>query len=429
MTKPESAAVRCGTGGRFDGSKRRGGMRGALLAAIAVESLGTGLYLPLAMLYFLQVTPLDLGAIGLLVTLGTALTLPMPLAVGWLVDRIGPRWVVVSGQVLQGLGFLCYLTVSGAYSLVAAAVVTTAGLRVYWSSVFALIADQADAERPDGKDQWFARTAMVREAGAGGGALLAGTLLSSDSTRVYHGLILGSAVAMLAAALVVGLVVPSVPHHPPPARGRSGYRALLRDVPYLRLIGTCMIFALCSTFLALSLPVYLVEGLSGPAWAPGPLLALNTLLLATCTGFVTHFARRRWSRPRAMATAGMLWALWCAASAAAVLLPPGAVVPFLAGSVVCFSAAEMVYGPASNALTAEVAPVGSRGTYLAAFQYTFATATMVAPSLFGLLFSRDRLLPWLAVGVLAALGSVLMLRLEHRLSDAGRGESAPLPLS
>ncbi|MEV1008009.1 MFS transporter [Streptomyces sp. NPDC049881] len=393
-------------------------IRRPLFAAVAVESLGTGLYLPLALLYFLKATHLDLGTIGLLVSMATALTLPLPLAVGWLVDRIGPRWVVAAGQALQGIGFLCYLAVSGAASLVAAVLVTTAGLRIYWSSVFALIADQADADRPDAKDEWFARTTMVREAGAGGGALLAGALLGTDSLRVHHALILASAVAMLAAALVVAFLVPPVPHHAPPAEGRSGYRALLRDRPFLGLIGTCTIFALCSTFLALSLPVYLVEGLSAPGWAPGALLALNTLLLATCTGTVTRFVRRRWSRPRAMATGGGIWVLWCAASAAAVLLPSNAVLPFLACAVACYSVAEMVYGPASNALTADVAPAGSRGTYLATFQYTFATANIVAPGLFGLLFSRDRLLPWLAVGLLAALGSLLMLRLEHRLPAA-----------
>jgi MFS family permease len=121
-----------------------------------------------------------------------------------------------------------------------------------------------------------------------------------------------------------------------------------------------------------------------------------------------------------MAWAGGLWALWCAASAAAVLLPSGALVPFLVAVVVCYTAAEMTYGPASNALAADAAPAGSRGTYLAAFQYSFAVANILAPSLFGLLFSQDRLLPWLAVGVLAALGAVLMLRLEHRLPQERR---------
>ncbi|WP_313904910.1 MFS transporter [Streptomyces sp. IB201691-2A2] len=403
-----------------DGTGHSGLRRWPLLAAVAVDSLGTGLYLPLSMLYFLRVTDLDLAAIGVLVSVSNALTLPVPLAVGRLVDRFGPRLVVAGGQAVQGLGFLLYLTVSGAGSLVTAVLVTSVGLRVYWSSVFTLIADQADAEGAGAKDHWFARTGMMRETGAGGGALLAGAVLAAGSARVYDGLILASALAFLAAALAVVLAVPSTPHAPPPAEGSFGYRALLRDRPYLALIGTCTIFALCSSFLALSLPVYVVQGLSGPDWAPGPLLALNTLLLATCTAAVTRFVRRRCTRVRAMAWAGGLWTLWCGASAAAVLLPSRALVPFLVAVVVCYTVAEMTYGPASNALAAEAAPPGSRGTYLAAFQYSFVGADILAPALFGLLFSHGRQLPWLAVGLLAALGAVLMLRLEHRLPQEHR---------
>ena len=89
--------------------------------------------------------------------------------------------------------------------------------------------------------------------------------------------------------------------------------------------------------------------------------------------------------------------------------------PFLAATVVCYTAAEMISGPATNALAADAAPPGSRGTYLAAYQYSFAVANIVAPSLFGLLFSQNRLLPWLAVGLLAVLGALLMLRLERHL--------------
>jgi MFS family permease len=121
-----------------------------------------------------------------------------------------------------------------------------------------------------------------------------------------------------------------------------------------------------------------------------------------------------------MAWGGGLWVLWCAASAAAVLIPSPALVPFMALVVMCYSVADMTYGPASNALAADAAPAGSRGTYLAAFQYSFAFSSIIAPSLFGLLFSQGRSLPWLAVGLLAALGSALMLRLEHRLPQERR---------
>ncbi|MGP4111529.1 MFS transporter [Streptomyces sp. 4N509B] len=413
-----------------DGTGRGARRTWPLSTAVAVDAVGTGMYLPLSLLYFLKVTDLSLATIGVLISVATVLTLPVPLVVGRLVDRLGPRPVVACGQALQGLGFLLYLTVSGAASLMVAVLVTRIGLRVYWSSVFTLIADQADAhaadaedantegpniEGTDAKDHWFARTAMIREAGSSSGALLAGAMLTVGSTRVYDGLILGSALAFLAAALVVTLAVPPTPHTAPPPKGRSGHRALLRDRPYLALIGTCAIFALCSTFLVLSLPVYVVQGLSGPDWAPGPLLALNTLVLATCTSAVTRFVSRRCSRPRAMAWAGGLWVLWCTAAASAVLVPSAALVPYLAVVVVCYSVAEMTYGPASNALAAAAAPAGSRGTYLAAFQYSFACSSIIGPGLFGLLFSHHRLLPWLAVGTLAALGAVLMLRLERRL--------------
>ncbi|MEV0265874.1 MFS transporter [Streptomyces sp. NPDC050617] len=413
------------------GTGRSGPRRWPLLAAVGIDSLGTGLYLPLSLLYFLRVTDLDLGTVGVLVSVASAAALPVPLAIGRLVDRIGPRLVVAGGQALQGLGFLLYLTVSGASSLVVAVLVMKAGTRVYWSSVFTLIADQADAEGTsakgvDAKEYWFARTGMLRETGAGGGALIAGALLAADSSRVYDGLILGSALAFLAAALTVVFAVPTTSHAQQPAAGedrsgRSGLPALLRDRPYLALIGTCTIFSLCSNFLALSLPAYVVEGLHGPGWAPGALLALNTALLATCTAAVSRFVRRRCTRARAMAWAGGLWVVWCAATATAALLPSAALVPFLVVVVVCFSAAEMTYGPVSNALAAAAAPAGSRGTYLAAFQYAFAGASVIAPSLFGLLFSQNRLLPWLTVGLLAGLGSVLMLRLERRLpQEEGR---------
>ncbi len=387
--------------------------------AVGIDSLGTGLYLPLSLLYFLRVTELDLGTIGVLVSVASAAALPVPLLVGRVVDRFGPRLVVAGGQALQGLGFLLYLTVSGTSSLLIAVFVMKAGTRVYWSSVFTLIADQADAEGADAKESWFARTGMLRETGAGGGALLAGLLLAVDSSRAYDGLILGSALAFLVAAVVVVLMVPSTSHvrtaQAPSPQGRSGLPALLRDRPYLVLIATCTLFSLCSNFLALSLPTYVVKGLSGPGWAPGPLLALNTLLLATCTAAVSRFVRRRCSRARAMAWAGGLWVVWCAASAAAALVPSAALVPVLVPVVVCFSLAEMTYGPASNALAAASAPIESRGTYLAAFQYSFAAASVISPSLFGLLFSRNHQLPWLAIGLLAALGTLLMLRLEHRL--------------
>lgn len=96
-------------------------------------------------------------------------------------------------------------------------------------------------------------------------------------------------------------------------------------------------------------------------------------------------------------------------------------VGYLALVMLLWAAAEMLHGPASNALSADAAPEGARGTYLAAFQYSFATADMVTPGLFGLLYGVERVLPWVVVGCLALVASVAIRPLEERLTGVRAG--------
>jgi hypothetical protein len=131
---------------------------------------------------------------------------------------------------------------------------------------------------------------------------------------------------------------------------------------------------------------------------------------------VTRLSRRRLTRPGAMMAGGLLWVGWCVATALAVLVPRGPLlVGYLAAVMLLWAAADMLYGPGSNALSAEATPPQSRGTYLAAFQYSFAVANMVTPGLFGVLYELGRTLPWLVVAALALLGSLLIRPLERRL--------------
>ncbi|WP_435228305.1 MFS transporter [Streptomyces sp. Tue6028] len=401
----------------------RDGAAWAIPMALAVDAVGTGLFLPLSMVYFLAVTDLSEADVGLLLTAATACSLLLPLLVGRIVDRIGPRPVVIAGQLSQAVGFFLYLGVTGPVSLFLAALVESAGLRVYWSSVFALIAEQADGEA---KDQWFARAGMIRAAGTGIGTVLAGVLLATDSRHVYRGMVLADAISFVVAAVTVGLFVRGARRPAPEvvAESPDGVRQLLRNRPYLELIGVNVLFNICTVFLAVATPVYVVRGLHAPGWTVGVFLTITTAVVATCTAEVTRRVRRRTSRGGAMAWAGRLWAVWCGAAALAVLLPRGApLVGCLALVMLLWATAEMLHGPASNALSAEAAPEGARGTYLAAFQYSFATADMVTPGLFGVLYGVDRVLPWVVVGGLALTASVAVRPLERRLTGSGGEES------
>ncbi|OKI02383.1 hypothetical protein A6A06_15180 [Streptomyces sp. CB02923] len=406
---------------------------------MSVDALGTGLYVPLSLLYFLHATDVGLPLIGTLVSVATALSLPVPLLAGRAADRFGARPVVITGQLVQAVGFFLYLQVSGPVSLMVAVLVEGIGARIYWSSVFTLIAELADADTTGrAKEWWFARASMIRAAGMGAGGMTAGVALAWESTRAYHLLILVNGVSFTVAALLVRSLVrvnPAVRTHPPrtateteteaaaEAGARTeppgaGHRALLRDRPYLQLILANTAFAVCSTFLTTALPVYVTKGLGVAGWVVGPLLAVNTVLLATTPALVSRFVRRHMTRVRTMALSGLCWTVWCAGSAVALLVPHAALPVFLLLVLLCYTAGELIHEPASNSLAAGAAPPPVRGIYLAAFQYSFTVGTIVSPVLFTVLFSQRAALPWIVVGGVALLGTALTLPLERRLPYA-----------
>jgi MFS family permease len=139
-----------------------------LLTALGIDNVGSGLFLPLALVYVTRVVGLPLGTAGTVVALGTAAGLGVPPVAGRLVDRVGPRPVVIAAQLLQALGALSYLAARGALAAAMAAVLLAAGQQLFYSSVFALIGDVAGdgpKDRPftvAGIDGWHIHRAGCR---------------------------------------------------------------------------------------------------------------------------------------------------------------------------------------------------------------------------------------------------------------------------
>jgi MFS family permease len=380
--------------------------RAALLAALGVDMAGSGLFLPISLLYFLAVTELRLETIGLLLSVATIVSLPVPVIVGHLVDRFGPRGIVVAAQVLQGLGFAAYGWASGPVSVLVPAMVVAVGQRMFWSSFFTLVADQAEPGR-SGEDSTFARVSMVQAAGTGLGALIAGFALTGDAGTYRLVVMIDAASYLISAVLLCGV---------PRARSRGreefqgSYADLFRDRPFLAFLGVNAIFALCAVMVGVAVPVYLVDGLpDAPRWLAGPLLTFNTVLLATGQTVMVRLVRRL-PRVRALALGALLMAFWSLALAFALRVPHPLLIGYLAGAMALFAAGELIIAPVANALAASAAPDHLRGRYLAIMQYGFATAQVVAPTFFTVLYSRGRAWPFLALAVLATVASAVIAR-------------------
>lgn len=382
-----------------------------LLAVLLVDALGTGLFAPFSLLYFHVAVGLPLPAVGLALSAATAAALPAAPIAGSFVDRFGARKVVISAQFVQGAGFAGYLFVGSIPALVPAAVLVAVGQRIFWSALFTLL---AEISAPEDRDRWYGLTGAAQAAGFGAGGLLSGLALAAGGLAGYYLVVAANSASFVLAGLLLLFRVPEPPRTDAGREAGDGYRAVLKDGPFLGLIAANAAFALCDVMLAVGIPVFAVATLGAPAWVPGMILALNTVLLAGAQTITVRLVEP-YRRTRALALAGLLWCGWCTATAVSLSVPAYLLVPYLLLATGPFTLAVLIHAPTSNALAAAASPEALRGRYLAAYQLSWAVASFVAPGLFTLLLSAGPALPWAAVGAMALLAGLSILRLEPRL--------------
>ncbi len=121
-----------GSDGRHSGVSHRPKLI-ILGLALAVDMLGSGLLLPVSLLYFTEVTGLRLGTVGPLLSLAALASLPVPVIVGHVADRTRPLSRVLAAQLLQGAAYAAYALVNGPITLLAAAIAAARRVRRGWA--------------------------------------------------------------------------------------------------------------------------------------------------------------------------------------------------------------------------------------------------------------------------------------------------------
>jgi MFS family permease len=383
-----------------------------LLAGLAIDSFGGGCAGPLLLLFFTRVADIPLGAAGLTMTIATLFSVAAPAAVGVVIDRVGPRNLVIGAQFAQGLAFVGFFFGRSLWLLFLCTLIATTGQRVFWSSIFSLLSDVSELKE---RDRWFGLGGMMQAGGFGLGALAAGGLLSFDGDTPFLIAMAVDAVTFFVAGLLLTRIHSA---HDPRAAQDNGPAPLLRkDRPFLVLIGANSVLALCTMLMGVGLPVYVAEALPAPKWIVGVLLAAISVVLATGqTLVVRHTERRR--RTNVMVLAGLLWAAWGVLMAGLLHIPAGLVVPGLVVATLVFASADVLHAATSNALAAAVAPDRGRGKYLSYWQYSFTLASVLVPAFFAQLFDRRAEYPWLAISVLALAAACTIVVLERVLPDA-----------
>ncbi|MGR6918707.1 MFS transporter [[Actinomadura] parvosata] len=380
------------------------------LAGMFVDALGSGLYVPLTLLFIHEVTGLPMTAVGLGVTVAAVVGLAANPVAGILIDRFDARRVLVGTYLLRALAFAAYPFVDGIAALIVVAALVAVGDRAYYPASGGYVSALADGTV---RDRLYTLVATARNVAFGLGGLLSAGVISLAGVTGFAVVALLNAASFTVAALC--LLRSGRPAPAAPSRQPVGYRQVLADRPFVTLVAAEQAYTLIHMVLPVALPVYAVTVLDVPPALMGVLYAINTVLVAAGQVPVRRWQRHS-RRTRAMALSGLVMMLACAAYAATAALPAGpARVGGLLAATLVLTLGELLHTVPSWALAAAAAPPALRGRYLAIYQQTWAVAAVLAPAGFAALLGAAPPLLWLALAVLVGLAALTLLRLTHRL--------------
>ncbi|MFB7053465.1 MFS transporter [Streptomyces vinaceus] len=378
---------------------------GLFITGNLIDSVGNGMLLPLGLLYFTDVQGLPLAQVGAAMTAGQALALPVTFLAGRLMDRVGPRRVVVWANILSAAGFALFLLAREPWHVAGVYVLVQAGINMYFTAQRTLI---THVTQGDERRSWFAFTGSLRNIGlAAGSAAAAGALTVFGNGSLRWLIAVDAATYLLAAACFAALTTTAPqPDGAPPSALVTRADHTRR---YLLLVAVNLPYVLAQAALAVLVAVYTTRALGLPASAASLLFVVNTVIVSACSTAVTAHLAPRTPR-RAVAVGYLIMAVGMAAFALPAL--PGALAATawaaLVVAIALFSVAEILLGPALSELSVSLTPQAAGGFTQGLYQFSWAVGMVAAPALFTALLEAGPLLPWgveaaaCLLGVLAA---------------------------
>ncbi|WP_393063351.1 MFS transporter [Streptomyces sp. LN549] len=375
---------------------------GRFVAAIVIESIGTGVFVPVSMLYFLATTSLTLVQVGAALTTAGLLALPAGPLVGGLVDRYGAKPVLQAANLVQALGFAGYLVAGQTWQIAVCAWLNSAGRAVFFSCYGVTVTALA---APGQRERWFGLLGSVRNLGYALGGLLCAVAVSFGTHGVYTAIVVVNALSYVIAFVLMRAVPNIRPEAGQDAAG--GWGRVLRDRRYLSLVAHQLCFAISLFALNIAIPVYAVSVLGLPGWTAGAVFTLNALMVGFGQGIVVGWLSGR-IRSRVLVAGHACFAasylLFLAADRVAALALAVSVMLLGAGS---YTFGEILGGPITSTVAAESAPDALRGRYLALNQLAVTVAGAVAPAALSGLLSIGAAAIWLTLVGVSVLGATL----------------------
>jgi predicted MFS family arabinose efflux permease len=337
------------------------------------RTIGFGIMMSVAVLYFTRAVGIPAARVGLGMTIAAACGMVASVLAGRAADRFGARDTAILLVTVQGVAVSCYGLVGGFVPFVVAVSVV---ISCHSSAEAARGALVAGVVAPDKRVATRALLHSITNLGVSLGAVAGGLALHVDSGPVYAGVLIACGVLFAGSGLVY-LRLPSVERAPRPAAGPRW--EVFRDRPFVLFAALNALLVMHDGIATVVLPLWIAERTDAPVAVYAVILLLNTVVVVLCQVRASRGAADVAGGVRALRTSGVLLAGCCVLYALAAGQPAWvAVVALLAGAAVHVFG-ELLQSAGSWALAFDLAPEHAHGQYQGVFNMSIQLGGVLTP--------------------------------------------------
>jgi MFS family permease len=393
---------------------------------MAVNYVGTGMFVPFLLIYLHNVRGFGLETAGLVSAAYAGVGMVIGLGAGPAVDRVGARPTAAVSLVLLAVGLGAMPLVRQPWQAFAFVGVAGVGRGLFWPGYSTLLIAVTPATARAGS---YAVQRVTSSLGFGLGGLAAGLIVSTADPSTFTLIFVLNAASYLLFLVALAFVTePERAERSGEASSIGGYGLVLRDRAFIGAIVIGGVFAAFGVAqLNAMLPVYATSDAGVSARGIGLIFLFNTLAILVLQLPVAKLLQGR-RRVAALALTGLVWAAaWLLALAAGLWFGVLAATALLIAVGVVFAVGECLVGVVQGPLVADLAPERLRGRYTALWLTANQFGFTLGPAVGGLLLARSPTLLWLVSAGVCVACSVAALLLGPVLPiDARR---TPIPVA
>ncbi|CAN2234343.1 MFS transporter [Candidatus Planktophila dulcis] len=366
-----------------------------IIFGICLNAIGGGMTLSLLLVYLHDMRGFTNTFGGLLLAYGSLVSIIASSPMGALVDRIGPKKVMIGGLLLNSAAAFSLSQVQTHFQ----AVIVITGLNIAGQAIWpsqSVILTRVTPERD--RPKIFGFNFMLLNLGLGVGGLLSSLIIQRGDLLSFQIMYWVDACTFLLYLLIVLTlrgehVNKYIPKEHEPKTG--SYKDLFEIKPLMFLgIAGIILFTFGYGTIQAGIPVFATQflGLS-PKWL-GIIFGVNTLSIVIFQPLVMRVIDK-YSKYAALIAVGLVWALSWVFVGIAPYLPLFASGIALSLSQFIFAVGEMIQAPTIPTLANELAPEHIRGRANAWMSLQWSVSGVLGPAITGLMLGADLATAWI----------------------------------